>query len=110
MTMWADNAKFVKDILDSKYQKIDGAVAEFMESAEILQKDSSCNKSKEHFLGAIRTLEMMQTSEIDMLLETIISEMHGKEKDLLETEAKEKIKKRTSCLEKAKAVRAELKL
>ena len=28
MTMWADNVKFVKDILDSKYQKIDSAVHE----------------------------------------------------------------------------------
>ena len=26
--MWADNVKFVKDIIDSKYQKIDTAVAE----------------------------------------------------------------------------------
>lgn len=26
--MWADNVKFVKDIIDSKYQKIDAAVAE----------------------------------------------------------------------------------
>ena len=26
--MWADNVKFVKDIIDSKYQKIDSAVAE----------------------------------------------------------------------------------
>ena len=28
MTMWADNIKFVKDILDGKYKKIDDAVAE----------------------------------------------------------------------------------
>jgi len=26
--MWADNIKFVKDILDGKYKKIDDAVAE----------------------------------------------------------------------------------
>merc|ERR1711990_1293417 len=80
MTMWADNVKFVKDILDSKYQKIDSAVLEFTESSEALQKDVNCNKSKEHFLTAIRTLELMQTTEIEMLLETIISEMHAKEK------------------------------
>merc|ERR1712004_209547 len=73
MTMWADNVKFVKDILDSKYQKIDSAVHEFTESSEALQKDVTCNKSKEHFLTAIRTLELMQTTEIEMLLETIIS-------------------------------------
>ena len=28
MTMWADNIKFVKDIIDGKYQKIDSAAAE----------------------------------------------------------------------------------
>ena len=31
MTMWADNIKFVKDIIDSKYQKIDAAAAEVKE-------------------------------------------------------------------------------
>ena len=30
--MWADNVKFVKDIIDSKYQKIDAAVAEVIVS------------------------------------------------------------------------------
>merc|ERR1712083_307284 len=110
MTMWADNVKFVKDILDSKYQKIDSTVLEFSESSEALQKDVTCNKSKEHFLTAIRTLELMQTTEIEMLLETIISEMHGKEKEMLESEAKEKVAKRSSCLEKAKELRTQLKL
>merc|ERR1711994_126262 len=110
MTMWADNVKFVKDILDSKYQKIDSAVLEFTESSEALQKDVNCNKSKEHFLTAIRTLELMQTTEIEMLLETIISEMSGKEKDMLEKEAKEKVAKRSTCLEKAKELRTQLKL
>merc|ERR1712079_22315 len=110
MTMWADNVKFVKDILDSKYQKIDSAVHEFTESSEALQKDVTCNKSKEHFLTAIRTLELMQTTEIEMLLETIISEMSGKEKDMLEKEAKEKVAKRSTCLEKAKELRTQLKL
>merc|ERR1712243_190132 len=99
MTMWAD-----------KYQKIDSAVAEFTENADLLEKDASCNKSKEHFLGAVRTLELMQTNEIDMLLETIISELHGKEKELLENEAKQKIESRRATLEKAKELRAKLKL
>merc|ERR1711936_1538892 len=110
MTMWADNVKFVKDILVSKYQKIDSAVLEFTESSEALQKDVTCNKSKEHFLTAIRTLELMQTTVIEMLLETIISEMSGKEKDMLEKEAKEKVAKRSTCLEKAKELRTQLKL
>ena len=34
MTMWADNVKFVKDILDSKYQKIDSAVLEVIFSPD----------------------------------------------------------------------------
>ena len=33
---------------------------QFTESSEALQKDVTCNKSKEHFLTAIRTLELMQ--------------------------------------------------
>ena len=69
-------------------------ILQFTESSEALQKDVTCNKSKEHFLTAIRTLELMQvkvafetlcehqpsnkktffqTTEIEMLLETIIS-------------------------------------
>ena len=28
MTMWADNVKFVKDIVDSKYAKIETAAAD----------------------------------------------------------------------------------
>ena len=32
MAMWADNVKFVKDIIDSKYQKIDAAAAEVEKS------------------------------------------------------------------------------
>ena len=35
-------------------------ILQFTESSEALQKDVSCNKSKEHFLTAIRTLELMQ--------------------------------------------------
>ena len=30
--MWADNIKFVKDIIDGKYQKIDSAAAEVPDS------------------------------------------------------------------------------
>ena len=30
MTMWADNVKFVKDIIDSKYLKIDTALTEVL--------------------------------------------------------------------------------
>ena len=63
MTMWADNVKFVKDIVDSKYAKIETAAAEvnddhvnqtnvspqITEAGEALAKDATCHKSKEHF-------------------------------------------------------------
>ena len=85
--MWADNIKFVKEIIDSKYSKIDHAVAEvcgedlllindhfqIAESSEALLKDADCAKSKEHLRFGLRTLELVQTDEIDKLLETIIS-------------------------------------
>ena len=32
MTMWADNVKFVKDIVDSKYAKIETAAADVREN------------------------------------------------------------------------------
>ena len=35
MTMWADNIKFVKEIIDSKYSKIDLAVAEVNKWSEL---------------------------------------------------------------------------
>ena len=42
------------------------------ENADALLKDPNCQKSKEHFTSAVRVLELVQTNEIDMLLETII--------------------------------------
>ena len=37
MAMWADNVKFVKDIIDSKYQKIDSAIAEVILENDVLK-------------------------------------------------------------------------
>ena len=43
MSMWADNVKFVKEILDTKYHKIDSAVAE----VRLLKKMClSCKQNK----------------------------------------------------------------
>ena len=42
------------------------------ENADALLKDPSCQKSKDHFTSAVRVLELVQISEIEMLLETII--------------------------------------
>ena len=41
------------------------------ENAETLLKDPNCQKSREHFLSAMRVLELVQIGEIEMLLETI---------------------------------------
>merc|ERR1711915_194988 len=74
MAMWADNLKFVKDILDGKYKKIDDAIAELNDNAEVLTKEPDAAKPKEMFLGAGRTLELMEPKEIEQLLETIVDE------------------------------------
>ena len=37
--MWADNIKFVKEIIDSKYSKIDNAVAEVNKNNRISKVD-----------------------------------------------------------------------
>ena len=42
------------------------------ENADALLKDPACQKSKDHFTSAVRVLELVQISEIEMLLETII--------------------------------------
>ena len=38
MTMWADNVKFVKDIVDSKYAKIETAAADVRNSFRLAMK------------------------------------------------------------------------
>ena len=96
------------------------------ENAEALLKDPNCGKSKEHFTSAVRVLELVQTSEIEMLLETIIGvsiqaglglvrllllqDLHGKEKEMLVNESKEKINTRTKALDRAKEVKAQLNI
>ena len=44
MTYWADNIKFIKDILESKYKKIDDSIA-----------DVSAKKERKRDLSLIRT-------------------------------------------------------
>eukprot|EP00092_Neocalanus_flemingeri_P070239 GFUD01086191.1.p1 GENE.GFUD01086191.1~~GFUD01086191.1.p1 ORF type:complete len:120 (-),score=38.62 GFUD01086191.1:18-350(-) len=110
MAMWADSVKFVKDIIDTKYHKIDAAVAEITESMDALEKDPGCSKSREHFSFGLRTLELIQTEDINILLDTILSEVNGKEKEGLENEAKEKITSRDKTIEKANQVRSQLNI
>jgi len=108
--MWADNVKFVKDIIDSKYQKIDTAITELNDSIEGLQKDSSCHKSREHLNNSLRCLEMVQPAEIQTLMETIISDLSGKEKEMLENEMKEKLGNRDAGLAKATKAKSDFKI
>jgi len=110
MAMWGENVKFVMDIVTAKYQKIDQAVADIDESYEVLAKDAKDHKSKEHFNQALRSLELLQTTEVETLLDTVLSELHGKDKEKLENEMKEKFASRNAGLEKAKKIKAELKL
>ena len=45
MTMWADNVKFVKDIVDSKYAKIETAAADVRQSFKIQIQNTNTNKN-----------------------------------------------------------------
>eukprot|EP00088_Acartia_fossae_P036246 TRINITY_DN3743_c0_g1_i1.p1 TRINITY_DN3743_c0_g1~~TRINITY_DN3743_c0_g1_i1.p1 ORF type:complete len:111 (-),score=37.93 TRINITY_DN3743_c0_g1_i1:209-541(-) len=110
MTMWADNIKFVKDILDGKYKKIDDAVAELTENAEILAKEPDSAKSREAVVTSGRTLEIMEPKEIEQLLSTILDDLHEKERETLEQEAKEKLDNRMSALQKFKELKTALKI
>merc|ERR1719325_29308 len=51
-------------------------------------------------MSALRVLELVQIAEIEMLLDTIIGDLHGKEK----------IATREKALAKAKEIKAELKI
>merc|ERR1719213_171307 len=53
-------------------------------------------------MSALRVLELVQIAEIEMLLDTIIGDLHGKEKELLLNESKEKIATREKALARAK--------
>ncbi len=40
MTYWADNIKFIKDILESKYKKLDDAISEVRSKTFFVSTDS----------------------------------------------------------------------
>jgi len=108
--MWADNIKFVKDILDGKYKKIDDAAAELEENAEILAKEPDSAKSKEAIVSNGRTLELMEPKEIEQLLGTILDDIHEKERETLEQEAKDKLMRRQTALTKFNELKTALKI
>jgi len=75
MTFWADNIKFIKDIQDSKYKKIEDCIAELNEQIATLTTDKDDKKAREHFVEASRTLEIMNMGEIDTLAETMFKDI-----------------------------------
>merc|ERR1711962_1453524 len=75
MTFWADNIKFIKDIQDSKYKKIEDCIAELNEQIEALKTDKDNKKAREHFVEASRTLEIMNMEEVDSLADTMFKDM-----------------------------------
>ena len=58
-------------ILTIDFYHIVSSFLQMNENAETLLKDPSCQKSREHFLSAMRVLELVQIGEIEMLLDTI---------------------------------------
>jgi len=99
MTYWADNIRFIKDVQDSKYQKIEEAIDKLNEQLEILVKDETDPKAREIFHEASRTLEMASPDDLQTLGETMFQDMHDcpeKDKEVAKLkEVQEKLKKFT---------------
>merc|ERR1711953_618411 len=87
MTFWADNIKFIKDVLDSKYKKIEDNLAELQEHSAGLEKEPENKKLKDLFLDAARMVELINMDELHTLAETMFADMpeseKGKEQDRL---------------------------
>merc|ERR1711936_1087771 len=76
MTYWADNIRFIKEVQDSKYEKIEEAIVKLNEQLEILGKDEADPKAREIFHEASRTLEMANPDDLQALGETMFQDMH----------------------------------
>merc|ERR1711992_203117 len=87
MTYWADNIKFIKDVLDSKYKKIEDSLADLEEHMAELGKDPENKKIKDLFKEAAASLELINVDEMHALAETMFADMpdseKGKEQDRL---------------------------
>merc|ERR1712165_613438 len=87
MTYWADNIKFIKDVLDSKYKKIEDSLADLEENMAELGKDPENKKIKDLFKEAAASLELINVDEMHALAETMFADMpdseKGKEQDRL---------------------------
>merc|ERR1712061_861477 len=105
MAVWADNIKFVKDIIDTKFGKIDQAVQEIEEGLSLLETDVKSSHAKEKCTFALRSLKLMQPQEIEILVETILCDLHENERKSLETLATEKLAKRMEVLQKSEELK-----
>merc|ERR1712165_631336 len=105
MAVWADNIKFVKDIIDTKFGKIDQAVQMIEEGLSLLETDVKSSQAKEKYTFALRSLKLMQPQEIEILVETILCDLHENERKSLETLATEKLAKRMEVLQKSEELK-----
>merc|ERR1712223_1167144 len=122
MAVWADNIKFVKDIIDTKFGKIDQAVQEIEEGLSVLETEVKSSQAKEKYTFALRSLKLMQPQEIEILVETILcvstqlfstvtsnygifKDLHENERKSLETLATEKLAKRREVLQKSEELK-----
>merc|ERR1712241_565244 len=81
----------IKEVQDSKYEKIEEAIAKLTEQLEILTKDETDPKAREIFHEASRTLEMANPDDLTALGETMFKDMHECPEKLKEVQ--EKLKK-----------------
>jgi len=112
MTFCADSNKFIKDLLDAKYKKIEDAISEMEENADVLLKDAegATGHQKERFVAAARSLELVETKEVDQLYETLIMDMHDKEKEQTEKDHKALLDKLAKAISKSKEVKSKVQL
>merc|ERR1712038_112498 len=89
MTYWADNIKFVKDIIDSKYKKIDDAIADMEEHVNHLNENKDNKKARDGFIEATRALELMNFDEVEGLAETMFKDMPEAEREKEQTRMKD---------------------
>merc|ERR1712018_637161 len=94
-----DNIRFIKDVQDSKYEKIEEAVDKLNEQLQILEKDENDPKAREIFHEASRTLEMANPADLQALGDSMFEDMHEcpeKEKEVARLkEVQEKLNKYT---------------
>jgi hypothetical protein len=98
MTFWADNIKFIKDVLDSKYKKIEDALTDLQEHTDGLDKESDNKKLKDLFVEAMRTVELINMDELNTLAETMFADMPDSEKGKEQDRLKEITGKRTQAM------------